>query len=59
MKQLIDEALIKMNTNEFLSNINKVFNDLFSSANIDKINLMNYLIQLYGIFPILIWMCFP
>lgn len=23
------------------------------------INLMNYLIQLYGIFPILIWMCFP
>lgn len=43
MKQLIDEALIKMNTNEFLSNINKVFNDLFSSANIDKINLMNYL----------------
>ena len=43
MKQLIDEALIKMNTNEFLFNINKAFKDLFSSENIDKINLMNYL----------------
>ena len=43
MKQLIDETLVKMNTNEFLSNIKKVFNDLFSSENIDKINLMNYL----------------
>ena len=43
MRYLIDEALIKMNTNEFLSNIKKVFNDLFSYENIDKINLMNYL----------------
>ena len=43
MRHLIDETLIKMNTNEFLSNIKKVFNDLFSYKNIDKINLMNYL----------------
>lgn len=43
MRHLIDETLIKMNTNEFLSNIKKVFNDLFSYENIDKINLMNYL----------------
>lgn len=43
MKQLIDETLIKMNTNEFLSNIKKVFNDVFSQENKDKINLMKYL----------------
>ena len=43
MLNFIDETLIKMNTNEFLNNIKKAFNDIFSHENIDKINLMNYL----------------
>ena len=43
MLNLIDETLVKMNTNEFLNNIKKAFNDIFSQENIDKINLMNYL----------------
>lgn len=45
MKQLIDETLLKMNTNEFLTNIKKAFNDIFSEGNIEKINLMNYLCE--------------
>ena len=43
MLNLIDEALVKMNTGEFLNNIKKAFNDIFSQENINKINLMNYL----------------
>ncbi|RRD40913.1 acyl-CoA dehydrogenase [Leptotrichia sp. OH3620_COT-345] len=43
MLNLIDEALVKMNTNEFLNNIKKAFNDIFSAENMEKINLMNYL----------------
>ena len=47
MRHLIDETLIKMNTNEFLSNIKKVFNDLFSYENID---LIYRYFQFYKIF---------
>jgi len=43
MNKFINENLLKMNTEEFLSNIKKVFNDVFSDGNIEKINLMNYL----------------
>ncbi len=43
MNKLIDENLLKMNTEEFLSNIKKIFNEIFSDGNIEKINLMNYL----------------
>lgn len=42
MNKLIDENLLKINTEEFLSNIKKVFNEIFSDGNIEKINLMNY-----------------
>jgi len=43
MNKFINENLLKMNTEEFLSNIKKVFNEVFSDGNIEKINLMNYL----------------
>ena len=43
MNKFINENLLKMNTEEFLSNIKKAFNDVFSNGNIEKINLMNYL----------------
>ena len=43
MNKLINESLLKMNTEEFLSNIKKVFNEFFSNGNIERINLMNYL----------------
>ena len=43
MNRLINESLLKMNTEEFLSNIKKIFNEIFSDGNIEKINLMNYL----------------
>ena len=43
MNKLINESLLKMNTEGFLSNIKKVFNEIFSDGNIEKINLMNYL----------------
>ena len=43
MNKFINENLLKMNTEEFLSNIKKAFNEVFSDGNIEKINLMNYL----------------
>ena len=43
MNKLINESLLKMNTEGFLSNIKKVFNEIFSNGNIEGINLMNYL----------------
>lgn len=43
MKQLIDEKFLKMGTNEFLANIKKVFSEVFSQENKDRINLMKYL----------------
>ena len=43
MNKLINESLLKMNTEEFLSNIKKIFNEIFSDGDIEKINLMNYL----------------
>ena len=43
MNKLINESLLKMNTEGFLSNIKKVFNEFFSNGNIERINLMNYL----------------
>ena len=43
MNKFINENLLKMNTEEFLSNVKKAFNDVFSNGNIEKINLMNYL----------------
>ena len=43
MNKFINENLLKMNTAEFLSNIKKAFNEVFSDGNIEKINLMNYL----------------
>ena len=43
MKNLINGNLLKMNTEEFLDNIKKAFNDIFSDGNIEKIDLMGYL----------------
>lgn len=43
MKKIIDEQLVKMSSVDFLANIKKVFNEIFSEGNIEKINLMNYL----------------
>lgn len=43
MKKIIDEKLVKMASTDFLANIKKVFNEVFSEGNIEKINLMNYL----------------
>lgn len=43
MNKFINENLLKMNTEEFLSNIKKAFNEVFSNGNIEKINLMSYL----------------
>ena len=43
MNKFINENLLKMNTEEFLSNIKKAFNEVFSNGNIEKINLMKYL----------------
>ena len=35
MNKLINENLLKMNTEGFLSNIKKVFNEFFSNGNIE------------------------
>jgi len=43
MNKFINGNLLKMNTEEFLSNIKKAFNEVFSNGNIEKINLMSYL----------------
>ena len=43
MNKLINESLLKMNTEEFLSNIKKILNEILSDGNIEKINIMNYL----------------
>ena len=43
MKNLINGNLLKMNTEEFLDNIKKAFNDVFSDGNIEKTDLMRYL----------------
>ena len=43
MKNLINGNLLKMNTEEFLDNIKKAFNDVFSDGNIEKTDLMGYL----------------
>ena len=42
MNKLINESLLKMNTEGFLSNIKKVFNEFFSNGNIERINLDFY-----------------
>ena len=36
MLNLIDETLVKMNTNEFLNNIKKAFNDIIFSGKYHK-----------------------
>ena len=43
MRNLINGNLLKMNTEEFLDNIKKAFNDVFSDGNIEKTDLMGYL----------------
>ena len=43
MEKITNENLLKMSTEGFLDNIKKVFNDVFSNGNIEKINLMSYL----------------
>ena len=43
MKNLINGNLLKMNTEEFLDNIKRAFNDVFSDGNIEKTDLMGYL----------------
>ena len=43
MNKFINGNFLKMNTEEFLSNIKKAFNEVFSNGNIEKINLMSYL----------------
>ena len=43
MNNFFNKSLLKMNTSDFLSNIKKAFDDIFSEGNIEKINLMSYL----------------
>ena len=43
MRNLINGNLLKMNTEEFLDNIKRAFNDVFSDRNIEKTDLMGYL----------------
>ena len=48
MNKFINENLLKMNTEEFLDNIKKAFNDVFSDGNIEKTDLMGYLSENKG-----------
>ncbi len=43
MNNLFDKSLLMSTTSEFLSNIKKSFDDVFSEENGEKINLMRYL----------------